>query len=504
MPTSIPKIRNQYLSLFLVLLVLLGIGATFTLYESYAFYRESQKDELVHEAYVSNAMLEAVLSDASKIIDVSQPKIEQAINSGTLTNEGAYQILNGSHTAFNSYITNTVFRLTVYADENGVVKATNMGVEKETLNVSDRLYFKTLKSNPKLTYAIGDLVSAKTTGILAFHIAAPIIDNSGKFRGVIIQQVAADDLASSLSKSLKSLTDTQILVNLEGGNIAFAYPKPKDHEESDFRFCLVINERVRADGKDSGILEISASKGFPEASYVAYATSKKYGLITSASIPVERVVSNFYKSNFSLVVTIALSFVILAFVFWRFYHKALVISDSLMLSLTDPLTGIQNRRALDAEFPKFWKDSLRSRQPISALFIDIDFFKIFNDKYGHDCGDIALVAVAKAIQKCITRPLDFCCRWGGEEFAVLLPQTNERGAILLANEILEAVRAIQLDLPCDSQPKISVSIGVASMVVSEDNRRDDLMDMADKAMYIAKQSGRNKYVVFDNSLLSSG
>ena len=113
-----------------------------------------------------------------------------------MTNEGAYQILNGSHTAFNSYITNTVFRLTVYADENGVVKATNMGVEKETLNVSDRLYFKTLKSNPKLTYAIGDLVSAKTTGILAFHIAAPIIDNSGKFRGVIIQQVAADDFAS--------------------------------------------------------------------------------------------------------------------------------------------------------------------------------------------------------------------------------------------------------------------------------------------------------------------
>jgi len=497
MPTSIPKIRNQYLSLFLLLAVFLGIGSAFTLYENYSFYRDSQKDELIHEAYVSNAMLEAVLSDASKIVDVSQPKIEQAINNGTLTDELAFQILSNGHTAFNSFITNTVFQLTFYADENGNIRATNRGVEKESINLTDRLYFKTLKNNPKLTYAIGNLVTAKTTGILAFHIAAPIIDSAGKFRGVIGQQVAADDLANNLSKSLKSLTDTRILVNLEGGNIAFVYPKPKDHEDIDFRLCLVINERVHADGKSSGIIEISSAKEIPQASYVAYATSSKYGLITTASIPVEKVVRDFYSSNLPLLFAIVLSFFILTFVFWRFYKKALVIADSLMLSLTDPLTGLENRRALDTEFPKFWKDSLRSRQPISALFIDIDFFKVFNDKYGHDCGDIALVAVAKAIQKCITRPLDFCCRWGGEEFAVLLPQTNERGAILLANEILEAVRAIKLDLPCDEHPKITVSIGIASMVVNEENRRDDLMDMADKAMYIAKQGGRDKYAVFD-------
>ena len=502
MKKSIPKIRNQYLSFFLVLSVFLGIGSAFILYENYSFYRDSQKDELLHEAYVSNAMLEAVLGDASKIVDVSQPKIEQAINNGTLTDEIAYQILSNGHTAFNSFISNAVFQLTFYADENGYIRATNVGVEKESLNLTDRLYFKTLKNNPKLTYAIGNLVTTKTTGILAFHIAAPVIDSAGKFRGVIGQQVAADDLANNLAKSLKAIADTQILVNLTGGNIAFAYPKPKSNEDMDFRFYSVIGDRVRDDRKVAGIIEISATQEFPQASYVAYATSNKYGLITTVSIPVQKVVKDFYTSHFLLVVAIALSLIIFAFVFWRFYKKALVIADSLMLSLTDPLTGLENRRALDTEFPKFWKDSLRSKQPISALFIDIDFFKVFNDKYGHDCGDIALVAVAKAIQQCITRPLDFCCRWGGEEFAVLLPQTNERGAILLANEILDAVRAIKLDLPCDAHPKITVSIGIASIVVNEENRRDDLMDMADKAMYIAKQSGRDKYAVFDKPLPS--
>ncbi len=499
---TLRRIRNQYISQFLLIAAIMGIGSAFALYANYALYRESQKEELVREAYASNMMLEAVLGEASRILDVARPKIEQAINSGTLSKESAYQILKDSHAIFNSLRKNTSLQLAVYIDENGIVQATSAGAEEKVVSLTERLYFITLKNNPKLEYAIGNLVVAKTTGLLTFHIATPVVDRFGKFRGVITQQVAAEELADHLAKSLKSIADTQILVNLNGGDIAFSYPKPVTQSEINFRLNLHVNKRAHEDGKGSGVVNIGAVDGITEHCFVGYATSNRYGLITTVSLPAAKVMSGYLKGSSLLITIIVLAFLALAEIISRFYRKALVIAESLTISLTDTLTGLKNRRFFDTEFPKYWKEALRTKQPISTLFIDIDHFKIFNDDYGHDCGDQALIAVAKVIQKCVSRPLDFCCRWGGEEFAVVLPNTSERGAVLLAEQILAAVRAIQLNFPDNKFPKITVSIGIASMTVNEANKTDDLIDMADKAMYIAKQGGRDKYAVFDEPLPS--
>ena len=457
---------------------------------------------MVREAYASNTMLEAVLGDASKIVDVARPKLEQASNNGKLTKESAYKILSDAHSTFDSSASNASLQLAVFIDSNGLVQATSNGVVDNLIDLSDRLYFSMLKNNPKLQYAVGNLVTAKTTGLPTFHIAAPVLDRSGQFLGVITQQVDAEALADHLAKSLNSIASTQILVNLEGGKLAFMYPKPSNQGNIDFHLSMHIDQRVRDDGKGSGVVDISAANQLSQRCFVGYAISKKYGLVTTVSLPVEIVAADYFKRSSLLIFIIVLSFISVALTIWRFYKKALIIAESLVIAFTDALTGLKNRRFFDTEFPKYWKDALRSRQPISALFIDIDHFKIFNDDYGHDCGDEALIEVAKVIQKCVSRPLDFCCRWGGEEFAVVLPNTGERGAILIANEILEAVRSIYLDFPCDKHPKITVSVGIASMVVDESNKTDDLIDMADKAMYIAKQSGRDKYAVFDRPLRS--
>ena len=182
----------------------MGVVSIFVLYENYSLYRNAQKEELVREAYISNSLLEAVLGDAAKILDVAQPKFEAEINADALTDESAYRILNASHAAFSALQSNGVFQLSVYIDEHGMARATSNGLEKPPLDLSNRLYFKTLKENPKLTYAIGNLVLAKTTGLLTFHIAKPLLDKTGKFRGIITQQVAADELAAHLANSLKA------------------------------------------------------------------------------------------------------------------------------------------------------------------------------------------------------------------------------------------------------------------------------------------------------------
>lgn len=491
------KIRKQYLLLFLFMSGLLGLGSLFALYENHSLYANSQKEELIREAYISNAILEAVLGDASKLLDVAQPKIERALNNGSLTNESAYQILKESHEAFSEFNTTSVFQLTVYIDENGIVRATSSGVESKHISLVDRLYFKSLKNNPKQTYAVGNLVTARTTGLLTFHIAVPVIDREGRFRGVITQQVAADELASHLAKSLKTLAEAQVSFGLDGGNIAFMYPVPDQEKSLDFHLSLYIDECVNRNGGPAGVIDISPTKEYPMHSYVGYAKSIKYGLVTTVSLPVEKVMVGFLRGSLTLLVFIALSFLSLSMIIWRFYKNGLEISKTLMMSYTDTMTGLKNRRAFDTEFPKFWGNALRSKESISTLFIDIDHFKNFNDQFGHDCGDIALIAVAQAIYRCVSRPLDFCCRWGGEEFVVLLPHTSESGAIRIANKILDEVRGIRLDLPGHQQPKVTVSIGIASMVVTNANKTDDLVDMSDKAMYLAKQSGRDQYAVYN-------
>ena len=141
-------------------------------------------------------------------------------------------------------------------------------------------------------------------------------------------------------------------------------------------------------------------------------------------------------------------------------------------------------------------DAMRRQTPMSFLFIDIDHFKRINDNYGHETGDAALIAVANAMQSCLHRPLDFLCRWGGEEFVVLLSDTAEVAAISLANSMMQAVSAIKL---ADTSIKITISIGVKTVLITPDNLHHDHLNDVEEAMMLAKKYGRNQYVVFDQN-----
>ena len=495
-PTRV-TIRRQYLKIYLLVLVTAGSGFGFTFYRQYSDWVQATKSDLLHKARITNVAVDAVLVDAAKLLDIDQAKISEALDSGAITDKAAYKILSSSKGVFSSFISNESLFLTLYIDENGLLRATNEGSPKTQIDLSDRLYFQSLRKSPRLSFAIGNLVLAKTTGLLTFHIALAIIDNQGGFRGVVAQQVLANDLTEVLDGSLDSDAPSQVLVHLNGGDIAFLYPNTAIQNKVDIERNAYINEKIIADGNKSSVIEISSSPAFAQASYVGYTTSRTYGYIVSATISKQKVLLGFMRQYVNLITYCLLAFIILTLGLLRFYKNAIKMNATLMMSFTDDLTKIKNRRAFDVEFPRLWKDAMRSRQPISALFIDIDHFKIFNDEYGHECGDIALIEVARAISKCVTRPLDLCCRWGGEEFTVALPETDAHGASLLANTILTAVRAIKLNFPCEHQPKVTVSIGIASMIVTSKNKTDDLVDMADKAMYCAKQSGRDKYAVYE-------
>jgi diguanylate cyclase (GGDEF)-like protein len=166
------------------------------------------------------------------------------------------------------------------------------------------------------------------------------------------------------------------------------------------------------------------------------------------------------------------------------------------LSLLDGLTGIPNRRRFDELFANEWKRAMRSKRPLSLVMIDIDYFKSFNDHYGHLAGDDCLKRVALAMKGILKRPTDLLARYGGEEFAAILPMTEGDGAKAIAEAMRIGVMEMAISHGFSSAAsQVTVSMGIATLVPRRGMTAAMLIADADQALYEAKAGGRNRIVV---------
>ncbi len=165
------------------------------------------------------------------------------------------------------------------------------------------------------------------------------------------------------------------------------------------------------------------------------------------------------------------------------------------LAALDELTQIANRRRFDARLKQEWRRAQRDRKALAVILCDIDFFKAYNDTYGHIQGDEALNAVAQAISGILKRPMDLVARYGGEEFAIILPNTRIQGAMRVAKEVKAAIKALYIEHSASSVSEyVTLSFGVAAIIPNGDASAKALIESADKALYKAKAQGRNKIV----------
>ncbi len=163
----------------------------------------------------------------------------------------------------------------------------------------------------------------------------------------------------------------------------------------------------------------------------------------------------------------------------------------------DGLTGVATRRRFEDMLPLYWKAARRASQPISLLMIDLDGFKALNDSHGHPAGDRCLVEVAARLGAGCQRDLDLVARYGGDEFAVLLPDSDADGALTLAERMHAAVRALRIEIPAVGELAVTLSIGVATLWPEQGGLPADLVDSADRALYLAKAQGRDRVVRAD-------
>ncbi len=171
-----------------------------------------------------------------------------------------------------------------------------------------------------------------------------------------------------------------------------------------------------------------------------------------------------------------------------------------LISYVDGLTQVANRRYFDRYLEQEWQRLTRERKPISIVLCDVDFFKKYNDYYGHQAGDRCLQRIAYLLSKAVQRPADLVARYGGEEFVLLLSDTDTSGAILIAQGVLETLREMRIPHVTSGKQQISVSLGIGTIIPSSQMTPESLLAATDLALYAAKAKGRDRYEVADDPL----
>lgn len=165
------------------------------------------------------------------------------------------------------------------------------------------------------------------------------------------------------------------------------------------------------------------------------------------------------------------------------------------LANLDGLTQVANRRCLQETFDREWYRLAREKLPLSIIICDVDYFKRYNDTYGHQMGDECLQKIAEAIKQALKRPADLVARYGGEEFVVLLPNTQASGAWIVAQEIQDHVRQLSLEHQASLvSPFITMSMGLSSTIPTHETSGEELFEIADQALYEAKKQGRDRMI----------
>ena len=486
------KIRRNVIWLYLLTLCVMLIGSGIALSRNWIDQLRSAETSLLHHASMVSAIVDASLVDALKLLEFTQRDL-QAFNIEQMPPEKIHEVLHASMDKFGFNHQDEVFGRLFFMDRAGNIVAQNAEGVLPLLNISDRRYFRELQKEPVPRFSIGDMVTARVTGTSVFHMAVPILNRQGQFVGLLAQQIKIQDLSRIIELSHSQNSD-HFYSFLSDGRIAFMYPSQLHPERSNF------NE-MSEDLYSQTIKNVSPRGNFTlgrsiNSSIVGYMTSPDFGLITVATLPTVYLLHQFIADQMYLLLYIVVAGGLVTVFFYLFYKKSVAYQQMQNRSVHDNLTGLYNRRGLDEVLPELIRQSQRQQEPISVLFIDIDHFKWFNDHCGHEAGDQVLSNLARLLQRHLKRPLDFACRWGGEEFVIVLPNTDEAGAVHLAETILAAVRRMSTAKESLAKSQITVSIGISSMIVTPENIQDDLIDQADKAMFSAKNNGRDQLVVY--------
>ncbi len=378
-----------------------------------------------------------------------------------------------------------------WADASGVVRVTSYSHPTPEILVTDRDYFNYHKtdSSPDAFYSGG--MQSRLTNRRVVYQTVRVNDGSGRFAGVIGVTTRIDAL-ETFYRELQLSNGVSIILSQTEGRWSYRYPFHADHLKVDF-FTSDYVQKVNNLTSGRTIMQRSPYDGHLRRAGFYWNENKHF--LATVTLDQGEAWERFYpqlRQRLWLTFFTVLALLISVFAYNRVYKRS---NEALLLATMDELTKIPNRRHLDDRFEQEWQSLQRQQEPLGVLFIDIDFFKNYNDQYGHEAGDRCLRRVATAIKSELKRPDDFVARYGGEEFVVLLPRNSFENTAVVAEAILKRIREEKIEnLGSTIGPYLTVSIGYTAKIPSpkEDGRK--IKAQADRALYSAKENGRDRIV----------
>ncbi|MDE1007329.1 MAG: diguanylate cyclase [Paraburkholderia fungorum] len=361
-----------------------------------------------------------------------------------------------------------------------------------SVSLGDRDYFLVHQRNPAAgLYLSHPYRSRLRDGKLSIGLTRRINEADGRFGGVALLAIRIEYFQHLLDRINTGDLGSVFIVMDDGTLLA---RKPFSSRDIGSSIAKSPTFQVMAAHDSGSYIAISAVDGVRR--MFTYARVPGTPLIAAVAPSVDEVLAPWRRrSTIAGVLTLAFGavFVMVSWLLaFALRDKSRAQAALVRLAATDPLTGLSNRRVLDKRLDEEWRRARRSGQPLSALFIDIDHFKHFNDVYGHASGDEALTAVAECISATVLRPVDLVARYGGEEFAVILPDTAAEGALNVAEQIRGKVQSLRVAHRDGEVIAVTVSIGCATCVPADGANALDLLAAADRQLYAAKAAGRNR------------
>jgi diguanylate cyclase (GGDEF)-like protein len=400
--------------------------------------------------------------------------------------------------ASNVEATDGIQGLFIY-DKNGDWVVNSFSSETVAKNNSDRSYFIYHKDHPDLAIHVGQIILSRTTGDMIIPVSRRTQYPDGSFSGVVLATLPV----AYFQRFFERLdVDKQgvILLALNNGDLLARRPMigalmTTNIAKGELFSRYLVNS-------DDGTARLTSVVDGIERVY-AYSRIRGLPIVAAAGLSLDSVFATWWTYVYQasiMVVLIIFVLTSLGFLFYRQIQRLLEAEEKLRLAhcdleyiaKTDSLTGLPNRRCFDTTLAQEWSRACRTGNSVALILIDIDWFKQYNDHYGHVLGDQCLRQIAQLIGKHINRPADLAARYGGEEFVILLPETELAGAVKIAEEVRSAIEAAKIEHRGSTLGIVTISAGVTANHQHGVIVAIDLLEKADSLLYRAKRMGRNR------------
>lgn len=375
-------------------------------------------------------------------------------------------------------------------DSTGQIMLDSKNLIPPQQNVSDRDYFQFHKDNESTGLFISRPLVSKLNGRSMVAFSRRLSHPDGAFAGVVLTAMLQDHF-QALFKDASLGPNGSVTLGRADGIVLMRWPFRQDFVGSSIKRAELFTHFPKT---SSGHYESRAVSDGVKRLFV-YTQVGNLPLVVVVGQSLDDVFAAWWRQAIAIgalmAVLCAVTVMLAVFLHREFARRSAAERKLTILATMDGLTGLANRRHFNRSLAYEWRRSMRSRAPVALLMIDADNFKVYNDAHGHQAGDRLLQIIAASIAANVKRPSDLGARYGGDEFAVLLPETSLGDAATLAARIREDL-IVRCGTDAILRGHAKLSIGVASLVPGAETKHRDLVAAADKALYQAKRLGRNR------------